>query len=88
MKRFAVLMALAACAPRPDPAPTAPEADSCGASAYQDLAGQDAQVLERILILRQVRMIRPNTPVTADYWPDRLNFEVGADGRIFRVFCG
>ncbi|MFQ6546366.1 hypothetical protein AADZ90_000305 [Aestuariibius sp. 2305UL40-4] len=52
------------------------------------LIGQPEAALRELLILRPVRVIRPEMRVT---WPplaERLNFEIGADGRVARVFCG
>ena len=74
---------LAACGgplPPPDrPAAPTGAADTCGGAPYAGLVGQDATTLERVYILRQVRVIRPDTAVTMDYRPERLNFEVGTD---------
>ena len=33
------------------------------------------------------RVIGPSDPVTMDFRPERLNVEVGADGRIAKVGC-
>ena len=65
-----------------------PQSDTCGAGPYARLVGQDATALERELILRQVRVIRPGQAVTQDFRPVRLNFEVGGSGQIARIFCG
>lgn len=88
------LCALAACSTRPpaalapvDPVP-APAADTCGAAPYGYLVGQDATALERVLILRQVRVTRPNTPTADDLRPVRINFNIGADERIRSITCG
>ncbi|MEP9402896.1 I78 family peptidase inhibitor [Sphingomonas silueang] len=37
---------------------------------------------------RSVRVIRPNSPVTMDYRPDRLNIEVDAGNNVTRFRCG
>ena len=58
------------------------------AAPYARLIGQDETTLERELILRQVRVIRPGDFVTQDFRPMRLNFEIDNDGRIARIFCG
>jgi len=65
-----------------------PQSDTCQATPYARLIGQDATALERELILRQVRLIRPGDAVTQDFRPVRLNFEIGPDNRILRIFCG
>ncbi|MEJ6477851.1 MAG: I78 family peptidase inhibitor [Octadecabacter sp.] len=99
MKRFffIVLVALAACeAPvgmLPDqqiPLPQMPIIgdDTCHAAPHVDLIGQPATALERVLILGQVRVIRPGMPVTADYRSERINFDISEDQRIRRIWCG
>lgn len=62
--------------------------DTCGAEAYAVLIGQDATALERILILREVRVIRPGSIVRQDYAPQRLNFRVNDSGAISELTCG
>ena len=62
--------------------------DTCGAVRYHTLLNQDATNLERILILGQVRVIRPDTIVTQDYRPERMNFHVGASGKIIQIRYG
>lgn len=63
-------------------------ADTCSAAQYVDFVGQDATMLERVLLLAPVRIIRPGTMVTADHNPDRLNFHVDGAGRVIRLSCG
>jgi hypothetical protein len=87
-----ICLILAACSdaavgPTRQPVPPSTE-DTCGASPFAGLVGQDATALEKVLILRQVRVIRPGMAVTADYSAERINFEIGADNRIKRIFCG
>ncbi len=60
----------------------------CGGAPYVRLVGQDATALERELILRQVRIVRPGSAVTADFRAERLNFTIDTAGRIARVSCG
>ncbi|RYG90324.1 hypothetical protein EU803_13940 [Loktanella sp. IMCC34160] len=79
--------ALASCAQVPAPVPT-PADDTCGGAEFAPLVGQPSTALERHLILRQVRVIRPGDAVTMDYRAERLNFEIDATGQIFRIFCG
>ena len=62
--------------------------NTCDGERYGTLVGQDATALERVLILGQVRVIRPGMVVTQDYRPERLNFEIGPDGRVARITCG
>jgi len=88
------LILLAGCAQLPNDAPPAgppvppPANDTCGAGAHGALIGQDVTALERVLILGQVRIIRPGQPVTMDYRAERINFNIGADETIVQITCG
>ncbi|SEW39165.1 Peptidase inhibitor I78 family protein [Cognatiyoonia koreensis] len=83
-------------APISSGAPTGPVAGSfptgldntCNGERYGTLVGQDATALERVLILGQVRVIRPGMVVAQDYRPERINFEIGGDNRVTRITCG
>lgn len=97
MKKLLALLALAACTTAAT-VPTSPQPianrlptgmdDTCKAVRYHTLLDQDATALERILILGEVRIIRPNSIVTQDYRPTRMNFHVGESGDITRISCG
>lgn len=83
--------ATAACAPtgpltRPS-GPTLPAPDTCNATRYSATIGQPVTVLENQLHIGQVRILRPNTPMTMDLRPNRLNFHVNAEGKIERLSC-
>lgn len=93
---FAIMAfaALAACsmrppvtAPLPDPVPLG-AADTCGAAPYAALVGQDVTALEKVLILRQVRVIRPGDAVTEDFRPVRINFNITSGETIGSITCG
>ncbi|HCP81400.1 MAG TPA: hypothetical protein DIT67_07335 [Octadecabacter sp.] len=91
MFAIAPILFLAACeavapAPTMDPLPT-PTQDTCNASTYGHLIGQDATALERVMLLGQVRVIRPGQAVTMDFRPERINFNVGEDERITSIHC-
>lgn len=60
---------------------------SCGADRLQGLVGQPESVVAAMTFSQPVRIIRPGTPVTMDYRPDRLNIEIDANGRVARVQC-
>lgn len=89
------LIALSGCntglsptAPPAPPLPATPQEDACGAAGYADLIGQDATALERVLIMRPVRVIRPGMAVTMDFRPTRINFEISREETISRIYCG
>lgn len=77
--------ALAACEPA-YVAPPAP-ADDCGAAGYQGLIGQPRASLTSMNFPLNTRVIGPEDMVTADFRPDRLNIEYGANDRITKVSC-
>lgn len=86
-----VLTLLSACVQDPSYVPifpTGPPDDACRASQHAGLVGQDASVLERVLLLGPVRVIRPGMAMTEDYSPSRTNFEIDAANRITSVTCG
>jgi len=60
----------------------------CEADRYQYLIGEKADVLERTLIMRYLRIIPFGAPVTKDYRLDRLNIWLTVDGYVERVDCG
>lgn len=83
-----IALSLASCAPQLGPVlPSGPD-DTCGAATHGALIGQDATALERVLIMRQVRVIRPGDMVTADYAPGRINFQIDDTNTIARITCG
>ena len=70
-----------------------PQLRSCDASRLGDLTGRPAsQQLGAEAVRRSgaraLRWIRPGDAVTMDYRPDRLNIEIGSDGRIKQIRCG
>ncbi|UXU75894.1 MULTISPECIES: I78 family peptidase inhibitor [unclassified Paracoccus (in: a-proteobacteria)] len=90
MNRLALMLPLllAACLETevPQPAPQ-PEADACRAGEFKVLVGQPRLVLRDMQLPQGTRIIGPRDAVTMDYRQDRLNFEIGADGRIAKVAC-
>ena len=87
MKRLMIFLVLSlpACAPTdlpvvPNTAPAIPsvEDNTCGARQYTRVIGQNVTVLEKTAILRPVRVIRPDTAITLDYNPERLNIVLNA----------
>lgn len=88
---IAVFVFLAACdvvaPPVARPTLPTPAQDTCNATQYAALIGQDATALERILLLGEVRVIRPGQAVTLDFRPERINFNIGPDNRIATINC-
>jgi hypothetical protein len=87
MKRLSLLILLAACAPASPRLPPMLE-DTCGATDYANLIGQDATALEKVLILGMVRVIRPGDAVTQDFRPGRINFGINNANKVIEVSCG
>lgn len=79
--------------PSEQPAPPLPATDECGAGklgAYRNqLPTTDAIDAIRAAIGHdRIRTIKPGDAVTMDMRPDRLNIEIGEDGRIKTLRCG
>ena len=63
-------------------------ADTCRGAQYAALLDRDQTALERVLIMRQIRIIRPGDVVTMDYRAERINFAIDEQGKISRIYCG
>lgn len=89
----AAVMLLSACAtPLPKPVHPPEAADQCGASKLGAYVGKPADdlttaAIRAAVVHDRIRVIRPGTAVTMDYRADRLNVDVGEDGRIRRLYC-
>jgi hypothetical protein len=95
-------LGLAACTPAGDrpaaggdaPAqPPAPSEDACGAGKVAGYLGQLPTTdviadIQKTVGHTRIRTIRPGDAVTMDYREDRLNIEIGDDGRIRLLRCG
>jgi hypothetical protein len=74
--------------PQPPAAdPTAPGADACGAAQYAALVGKAITESGVPLEGPNVRYIRPDTQVTMDFRPDRLNVDIDAANVITGFRC-
>ncbi|MDG3041390.1 I78 family peptidase inhibitor [Roseicyclus marinus] len=62
--------------------------DTCGASGFQGLVGQTAEIARLLDLDMPLRVIEPGMAVTMDFRPDRINFEIDDEGRIMVVRCG
>jgi hypothetical protein len=85
-RRFAIL-ALAAVCLVTLPA-TAEDEDICGATGFQGLVGQSGEIARLLDLDQPLRVIPPDTAVTMDYRPDRINFELDDQDRIATIRCG
>jgi Peptidase inhibitor I78 family len=84
--RIAILLAalaLGACVMAEEP-----DRNACGAGGMQDLIGQDKSIFAAMTFPVGTRIIEPGMAIIEDYSPTRLNFDIGTDGRISRVWCG
>jgi hypothetical protein len=66
----------------------AQDTDTCGAAGFQGLVGQTEEIAGLLELDRPLRIIPPDSMVTMDFRPDRINFEIDAEGRIAVVRCG
>lgn len=98
----AAALLCAACSPANEPQPASPSQtertaetmpqtadeataqDTCGASAYRHLIDQNVAA---VTLPEGVRTIGPDTVVTQDFRPDRLNVMLDAEGRIVDLRC-
>ncbi|WP_322894434.1 MULTISPECIES: I78 family peptidase inhibitor [unclassified Yoonia] len=89
MRHLIPFLLLAACAvPDNDPAPAPTLPDTCNVSRHIGLIGQPATALERVLIMDQVRVIRPDDMVTMDFRAERINFYISDGEVISDIRCG
>ncbi|MDB6453967.1 I78 family peptidase inhibitor [Falsirhodobacter sp. 20TX0035] len=90
MKYIAIAVAgltLAACQPTTRTTIITPAA-TCDAAPYQQWVGKDSATLVNINTPDNMRVIRPDTAVTMDHDPSRLNVETNQRGVITAVRCG
>lgn len=81
------LLLLAGCVEPEPPVVEDPIPTECGAPGFQGLIGQPEAVLRNMQFPIGTRIIRPGTAVTMDFRPDRLNIEIGTNGRVEKVGC-
>lgn len=62
--------------------------DECKASELQYLVGKDRTFLHAIRFGVTVRILEPNSIITMDYSPARLNIYIDKNGKIQSVNCG
>lgn len=65
-----------------------PPPDTCQMAAHQSLIGQVGADIDRATLPQGARVICHDCVVTMDYRADRLNVDLGADGKVTRLHCG
>ena len=83
---FLLILLLTGC--EEEVADAVPEENACGAASMSDLIGRSPDVFAAMILPVGSRIIYPGMPITQDYRPDRINFDIGPDNRITRVWCG
>jgi len=91
VKLLIAALALAGCAPQPQPTPPAMRA--CNAAPAQGLIGRQAsaalaQEAQRLGRAGAVRFLRPGEVVTMEFRADRLNIHLDAQEKVERIACG
>lgn len=80
------LLALGAC--QTSTVPFEPVSDACGSLKYLSTVGTKWTEVPPGTFPPEARVIHPDTAVTRDFRPDRLNVHINNKGRIERVDCG
>jgi hypothetical protein len=65
-----------------------PEPDSCGMQAHRHLIGMDGDDIDRSSLPQGTRVICHDCMVTMDHVPQRLNVQLGPDGKVVSLRCG
>lgn len=81
---------LMACATTPsseEPVVPPADKDTCGAARYANLVGRPITDPGVPAASQDIRHIRPNSAVTMDFSPQRLNFDVNDKDVITRLRC-
>lgn len=65
-----------------------PAPDTCQMAEHQSLIGRVGAEIDRTALPPLARVICHDCAVTMDYRADRLNVELGPDGKVVGVRCG
>ncbi len=71
----------------PQNAEEATRADTCGASRFRNLVGEEAATIDPETLPERARVVTPDMMITQDFVPTRLNIIVGTDGRVGSLSC-
>jgi len=61
--------------------------DTCGAAAHQALVGTPASAIDLATLPAGTRIVTPETMVTQDFVPTRLNITTNTDGNVASLNC-
>jgi len=61
--------------------------DTCNAGSFQYLVGKPSSTLDGMRFAKPMRLITPNTMVTMDFNPERLNIMANEKGVITGMHC-
>lgn len=65
-----------------------PAPDTCQMAQFAHLVGTVGAEIDRTELPAGARVICHDCSVTMDYRADRLNIDLGADGKVTRLHCG
>ncbi|MGD9965693.1 MAG: I78 family peptidase inhibitor [Hyphomonadaceae bacterium] len=65
-----------------------PPPDTCQMASHQSLIGAAGSEIDRTTLPPLARVICHECAVTMDYRAERLNIDLGPDGRVVRLRCG
>jgi hypothetical protein len=71
----------------PQTAEEATQEDTCGMAAFRHLIGTPASAIDRASLPLRTRIITPDSMVTQDFAPGRLNIFTGTDGKVSSLRC-
>ena len=71
----------------PQTAEEATQEDTCGMAAFRHLIGTPASAIDRASLPPRTRIITPDSMVTQDFAPGRLNIFTGTDGKVSSLRC-
>lgn len=71
----------------PENADQATASDTCGASRFRNLIGEEIAGIDPGTLPERSRVITPDMMVTQDFSPTRLNIMVGTNGRVGSLRC-
>ncbi|MBU2943401.1 I78 family peptidase inhibitor [Shimia thalassica] len=90
MKRFIFvpLIGLTACLETGENTVEMKGSETCDPAAFEFLIGQQEESMPGILTPDELRVLKPNSVMTMDHNPERLNVFLDDGGTINKVTCG